>query len=107
MKWMVRAARVPHPAGREEELRRDWKYRGSLFADLVLVAAGTVSVGFQVQPPQHSAAFRSMQEKIAYLQKNAARSTPDPRPTVITQDEANAYFAEGGVKLPKGVNSMK
>lgn len=48
-----------------------------------------------------------MQQKVAYLEKNAARPTPEPKPTVITQDEANAYFAEGGVKLPKGVNSLK
>jgi len=48
-----------------------------------------------------------MEQKIAYLQKNAARPNPDPKPTEITQDEANAYFAEGGVKLPKGVTSLK
>ena len=34
----------------------------------------------------------------------AAREHPDSKPTEITQDEANAYFAEGGVKMPKGVS---
>lgn len=114
MKWMRRTARVPHPFdsaqgllyGRDAEVGWNWKYRGFLSALFVLLAAVTVCAGFQDQP-QHSAAFRSMQEKIAYLQKNAARSAPDPKPTVITQDEANAYFAEGGVRLPKGVNSLK
>ena len=56
---------------------------------------------------RHSAAYRSMVEKAAYLKKNAAREHPDPKPTEITQDEGNAYFAEGGVKMPKGVSSLK
>ncbi len=56
---------------------------------------------------QQSAAYRSMEEKIAHLKKNAALEPPDPKPTEITQDEANAYFAEGGVKMPKGVSGLK
>jgi hypothetical protein len=47
-----------------------------------------------------------MQRKVAYLQQNAAKAHPDTRPTEITQDEANAYFNEGGVKLPKGVSQV-
>jgi hypothetical protein len=47
-----------------------------------------------------------MQQKIAYLQKNAAKTHPDPKSTEITEDEANAYFNEGGVKLPKGVSQV-
>ena len=46
-----------------------------------------------------------MEQKIASLKSNAAREHPDPKPTEITQDEANAYFAEGGVKMPKGVTA--
>ena len=56
---------------------------------------------------QHSAAYRSMERKIAYLKQNAARQHPESKPTEITQDEANAYFAEGGVKMPKGVSGLK
>ena len=58
-------------------------------------------------PASHSAAYLSMERKIAYLKQNAAREHPDPRPTEITQEEANAYIAEGGVKLPKGVSGLK
>jgi hypothetical protein len=54
----------------------------------------------------HSAAFLSMQQKIAYLDRNAAKSHPDSKPTEITEDEANAYFNEGGVRLPKGVSQL-
>ena len=56
---------------------------------------------------QHSAAYRGMEQKIAHLKQNAAREHPDSKPTEITQDEANAYFAEGGVKMPKGVSGLK
>jgi len=74
-----------------------------LFVSL-LVFAGVLAVYSQVQ---HGAAYRSMEQKIAHLKQNAAREHPDPKPTEITQDEANAYFSEGGVKLPKGVNGLK
>lgn len=55
---------------------------------------------------QHTAAYRSMEQKIAHLKQNAALEHPDPKPTEITQEEANAYFAEGGVKMPKGVSGL-
>jgi hypothetical protein len=58
-------------------------------------------------PAQHSATYRSMEQRIAHLKQNAAREHPDPKPTAITEDEANAYFAEGGVKMPKGVSGLK
>ncbi len=48
-----------------------------------------------------------MEQKIAYLKMNAARPHPDPKPTEITEQEANAYFNEGGVKLPKGVSNVR
>jgi len=74
-----------------------------LLAFLLLLA--TTPLVAQDQP-QHSAAYRSMEQKIAHLKQNAARTHPDPEPTEITQDEANAYFAEGGVKMPKGVTGL-
>ncbi len=75
-------------------------------AALCLVFFTTTILGAQDQP-QHSAAYHSMEQKIAHLKQNAAREHPDSKPTEITQDEANAYFAEGGVKMPKGVSSLK
>ena len=47
-----------------------------------------------------------MQGKIAHLQQNAEKKPPDPQPTEISEGEANAYFNEGGVKLPKGVSEV-
>jgi len=72
------------------------------------LAAWMVSSLLMAQaPPHHSPAFVSMERKIAYLRQNAEREHPDPKPIEITQDEANAYFAEGGVKMPKGVSDLK
>ncbi len=48
-----------------------------------------------------------MERKIAFLNTNAARSHPDPKPVDLTESEANAYFNEGGVKLPKGVSNVR
>jgi hypothetical protein len=55
----------------------------------------------------HSAAYRSIQQKLAYLKLNAAKPHPDPKPVELTEPEVNAYFAEGGVKLPKGVSQVR
>ncbi len=76
--------------------------RKILFLVLVFVPAVFALQG----PGAHSAAFVSMQQKIAHLQQNAAKPHPDSKPTEITQEEANAYFNEGGVKLPKGVSQV-
>lgn len=54
----------------------------------------------------HSAAHQSIQQKLTYLKLNAARPHPDPKPVELTESEVNAYFAEGGVKLPKGVSQV-
>ena len=64
---------------------------------LAVVAAGA----------SQSADFRAMEQKIAYLKQNAAKPHPDSKPTVITEQEANAYFNQGGVKLPKGVSNVR
>ncbi len=49
----------------------------------------------------------SMQNKLDYIQQNGARSQPDQRPTVISEDEANDYLAAGYVKLPQGVKKVR
>jgi len=70
----------------------------------LVVAAG----GQHAAAPQdsHSAEFRAMEQKLAYLKLNAAKAHPDPKPIELTEAEANAYFNEGGVKLPKGVSQL-
>jgi hypothetical protein len=75
----------------------------------LLVATATVVAGTKPEPQHdnHSPGFLAMQQKIAYLKQNAAKPHPDPKPTEITEREANAFFDEGGVKLPKGVSHVR
>ncbi len=77
---------------------------------VVLLATTVVLIADSKPEPQHdshSPDFRVMERKIAYLKQNATKPHPDPKPTEITEGEANAYFNEGGVKLPKGVSHVR
>ena len=49
----------------------------------------------------------SMSNKLAHIQANGRLAHPNPAPTVITEQEANAYLASSAVKLPAGVESVK
>jgi hypothetical protein len=75
---------------------------------LLLLTLGMAIADQHPQSPadNHSREFRSMQVKLAYLKQNAARPHPDPKPVELTEPEVNAYFNEGGVKLPKGVSQL-
>jgi hypothetical protein len=75
----------------------------------LLVVTGALAADRKPEPQHdnHSAEYRAMEQKIAYLKQNAAKPHPDPKPTEITEGEANAYFNEGGVKLPKGVSHVR
>jgi hypothetical protein len=78
------------------------KTRSSLIVLILALAVLAVA-----QQANHSSAFRSMAQKIASLNANSKKSHPDPKPVEITDAEANAYFNEGGVKLPKGVSNVR
>jgi hypothetical protein len=85
------------------------KLSSSLFPFLLLIMLG-VAIGDQhPQSPgdNHSHEFHSMQAKLAYLKQNGAKAHPDSKPTELTEAEVNAYFNEGGVKLPKGVSHVR
>ena len=78
---------------------------------LIALVLLTIGVAVAAGPAQsssnnHSAEYRSMQHKLDYLKQNAAKPHPDLKPTELTEAEANAYFNEGGVKLPKGVSGV-
>ncbi|MGZ4821716.1 MAG: hypothetical protein ACXVZM_08940 [Terriglobales bacterium] len=76
---------------------------------VVLLAVVAVVADHKPEPQHdnHSPDFRAMEQKIAYLKQNAAKPHPDTKPTELTEREANAYFEEGGVKLPKGVSHVR
>ena len=50
-----------------------------------------------------SAACQSAQRKLQEIAENGRLRRPQPKTTVLTAEEINAYLAEGGVALPNGV----
>jgi len=61
----------------------------------------------QVNPSAtSSAAVSSIERKLQHVQSNGALSHPDQAPTEFTEQEINAYFASGAIKLPAGVQSV-
>ena len=54
-----------------------------------------------------NAAAQRLQRKLDHIQQNGARQRPDPTPTVLTEEEINAYLASGAVRLPRGVESVR
>lgn len=48
-----------------------------------------------------------MTAKLQHIHDNGLKEHPDQTPTVLTEEEINAYFAEGRVKLPAGVKSTR
>src|SRR2546426_6915644 len=61
------------------------------------------------------AAAQSANERLAdqfaarlhHIQQNGISATPDTAPSVLPDDEGNAYFAAGRVKLPTSVQQLR
>ena len=82
--------------------------RGGTLLVLALVMLATAGDSQRaLAQDNHSANYHAMQAKLAWLKTNAAKAHPDPKPTDLTEPEINAYFAEGGVKMPKGVSHLR
>ena len=52
-------------------------------------------------------AAATMDQKLRHIESNGQSARPDQTPTVITEQEANAYLASDEVILPDGVRSVK
>lgn len=72
---------------------------------LALVAASETKPA--TPQKQQVALADSAAQKLAHIQRNGMQQKPDQTPVVLTDTELNAYFAEGRVKLPKGVKSVR
>ena len=70
---------------------------------LLLVAAAVAQAPRRVA----SAQADSMQHKLQYIEQNGDKSRPNPAPTVLTEQEVNAWFVSPYAKLPKGVRSLR
>jgi len=75
-----------------------------IFKIAFIFLISTVILG-QQQGSQHRLAA-SLQRKLDYIQQNGRLAHPDPRPTVMTEEEINDYMASGRVKLPEGVKKV-
>lgn len=86
-------------------------YRNRLAIFTVVFAILCSTAFAQSQPAsgtqRHSAAYNSMSQKLDRIARNGQKAQPDPSPTSISADEANAWMNEGGVKLPTGVDQVR
>lgn len=49
----------------------------------------------------------SFEKKLHFIQQNAKAEPPSSKPTAFQQREINAYFSEGRLKLPEGVEKVR
>jgi len=71
-------------------------------ASAVLLLTLSAAVTYAQRP-----AVQSMERKLAHIESNAQAPTPDSRPTVMTEEEVNAYVNSGAVQLPRGVERVR
>jgi hypothetical protein len=78
-----------------------------LTAAATLVAALWITLAAQQQPAAtKKMPADSLQQKIDHMRANAAKPTPDPKPTVFTDEEVDAYMASGRVAIPAGISNI-
>ncbi len=80
----------------------------SLIALLLLsLSVPTAGAASKPKPAKPLSDAASMEQKLHHLDANAHSPHPNQMPVILTEQEANAYFASGKVKLPAGVQSLK
>ena len=57
-------------------------------------------------PADQKSLADSLQRKVDYLIANGQKKSPDPRPTVLTDDEVGAYMNSGRLKVPAGISDI-
>jgi len=69
----------------------------------------TVTFALPQQAPSTTAspAARSMERKLEHIKNNGEKPKPDPAPTILTEDEVNAYVNSGALPLPKGMQRVR
>ena len=77
--------------------------------NILRAAAFLVLLSLAAAPAQQNGstpAARSMERKLDHIERNAQAATPDPTPTVLTEDQVNAYIQSGAINLPRGVQRV-
>ena len=78
-------------------------YRTVVTTILCLLAATAAQTTKPAPQKKLSPAAARMQQKLDHIDQNATAHPVDQKPTQLNEDEANAWVAEGMLKLPKGV----
>ena len=87
--------------------RNHWSFlRIVLVGSLVVALQLTVAARKKPVAQTESEAADAFQRKIDYIQANAKKDPPDGRPTVVQENEVNAYFAQRRLKMPDGVKQV-
>src|SRR5262245_41628185 len=84
--------------------------RLSRVSQQLLFALTFVTVLLSAAPPasrSEKALADSFQKKIEHIQNNAKEQPPSSNPTVLKEDEVNAYFAQRRLKIPDGVRTVR
>jgi len=90
---------LTNPAIDPKGVRRATLLRVAAFTAILLLAGlATVSAEDKVA---------SCEAKLQHIRQNAEADRPGSAPTVLTEEEINAYLASGKVQLPKGVKSVR
>lgn len=87
-----------------------WFYLGHQHDLSVAAAAGQSASAHRNGSAPSASSNRlaaSMEQKIDHIEQNARQNPPSQTPTVMTEEEVNAYLASGQVQLPKGVNKVR
>ena len=77
--------------------------RGIAVAVLALIVGSPALARLDAAGP----AVQSMERKLDHIESNAQAPAPDSRPTVMTEEEVNAYVNSGAVQLPRGVQRVR
>jgi len=79
----------------------------------VFLAGSAALLSQQSVPPAsgtqaiYAAQANSCQKKFDYIRQNGNQATPDQKPTVITENELNAWLTSGNAQLPQGVKKLQ
>jgi hypothetical protein len=73
---------------------------------IMLVLVASIPVWTESRAANQGPAFRSMQQKLDYIETNADRQPPARKPTAITAEEFAAWLNGGGTALPAGVSDV-
>jgi hypothetical protein len=74
---------------------------------LLVIASAVVIGGGIAAADSNSPELASAKRKLKHIEENTRSPHPNPAPTVLTEQEVNAYLASDEIQLPTGVQSVK